>query len=414
MVNYTIFKTSGRNSWQVQFKDSSTGKFRSALSVTALSKKLGDPPYKGSINKAMAYNIVERAYQAGLCNIRKSDDQYLVDYVINFWDFDNSKYIKLKNLSKAGSINRDYAENMQNSFKNHIMDKLPENIRVSELNSKVILNIQDELRLDPKKYSNSTLNTIMKSLQVPITEAIRYEMIPRNPFVSYKPLPVDTASSRGIPTRKEVEKLMDYLASRKDESYMDWMIFLAVSLAVYTGMRNGEIRALRADCIGVVDTDEGKQTVIRVKEAVAKKAGFKCPKGRIARSVPIPRWLCAELLDLARENPYGEDIIFWSSRVSGVPIVCNCITENYYKAWNAVGMSEEERKERHIDFHSLRHFYNTNMRGKIDDNVLRDIVGHKSEAMTNRYTHETSDTIAQAGKASSNIIHFDFQKRVSV
>ena len=67
---------------------------------------------------------------------------------------------------------------------------------------------------------------------------------------------------------------------------------------------------------------------------------------------------------------------------------------------------EEKRKERNIDFHSLRHFFNSMLRGEIDDNNLRLIVGHQSERMSDNYTHEVRERLLQIGKVSSNIISF--------
>lgn len=409
MRYYTVFKRKGQSVYQVQFWNEETGKYGSSLSVEVLSRKLGDKPFPGHANKSMALNIAERAYRAGLTNVKKSEDPLFSSYVLDFWDFEKSSYIKMKNRSKEGSIHKDYAMSMQRSFRLHAMDKLPEKLRLTELRAKHILAVQMAL-VEEKKLANATINLVMKSMQVPVMEAIRHEMLFTNPFLNVHSLYVESSSSRGIPTKREVEKLIEYLSIRSHESRMDMMIFLAVSLAVYTGMRNGEIRALRTGCIEFVNEDDAleDQAIITVMESIAKKAGFKSTKGKSVRKVPAPRWLCTLLCNLGRENPFGEDLIFFSSKVPGTPIVCNCITKWYYKAWNAVGMSEEERQERKIDFHSLRHFYNTQMRGKIDDSTLREIVGHKSEAMTDRYTHETQDKLIDAGRISSNIIEFKF------
>ena len=40
-----------------------------------------------------------------------------VEYVLNFWDFENSSYVKLKNKTKKGSIGRDHCLNMLGTFK---------------------------------------------------------------------------------------------------------------------------------------------------------------------------------------------------------------------------------------------------------------------------------------------------------
>lgn len=46
------------------------------------------------------------------------------------------------------------------------------------------------------------------------------------------------------------------------------------------------------------------------------------------------------------------------------------------------------------------------LRGEIDDNNLRLIVGHQSERMSDNYTHEVRERLLQIGKLSGNIISF--------
>ena len=67
---------------------------------------------------------------------------------------------------------------------------------------------------------------------------------------------------------------------------------------------------------------------------------------------------------------------------------------------------DENRKERNIDFHSLRHFFNSMLRGEIDDNNLHLIVGHQSKRMIDGYTHEIRERLLQIGKLSGNTISF--------
>ena len=67
---------------------------------------------------------------------------------------------------------------------------------------------------------------------------------------------------------------------------------------------------------------------------------------------------------------------------------------------------EENRKERNIDFYSIRYFFNSMFRGEIDDNNLRLIVGHQSKRMIDGYTHEIRERLLQIGKVSGNTISF--------
>ena len=72
------------------------------------------------------------------------------------------------------------------------------------------------------------------------------------------------------------------------------------------------------------------------------------------------------------------------------------------------GITEKARKERNVNFHSLRHTFNSAMRGKINDKSLRAIVGHESEAMSNLYTHETEEEVLVAGAIAKEIFSIPF------
>lgn len=72
------------------------------------------------------------------------------------------------------------------------------------------------------------------------------------------------------------------------------------------------------------------------------------------------------------------------------------------------GISEEDQEERNLSFHSLRHTFNSAIRGKIEDKTLRAIVGHESEAMTEHYTHESEEDILVAGAVANEVFAFPF------
>ncbi|MGE4284922.1 MAG: hypothetical protein AB7G87_14610, partial [Clostridia bacterium] len=49
--------------------------------------------------------------------------------------------------------------------------------------------------------------------------------------------------------------------------------------------------------------------------------------------------------------------------------------------------------------HSLRHTFNSNLRGLINEKSLRAVVGHESVEMSDRYTHETDEDLLLVGNA---------------
>ena len=232
-------------------------------------------------------------------------------------------------------------------------------------------------------------------------------MIKTNPMQNIHMLQRDQ-KDRGIPTKAEVEAVLEYLRKEGFAGRISMKIYFAVALAATTGMRQGEIRALRKDSIEFVENDleYEDQAIITVSESYAKTDGFKSTKGKRVRHVPVSKTLAEELIRMADQNPHKDILIFWSDSSPDTPIAGSYINKYYYAALAAIGITEEKRRERNIDFHSLRHFFNSMLRGQIDDSNLRLIVGHQSERMSDNYTHEVRERLLQIGKVSSNIIAF--------
>ena len=73
---------------------------------------------------------------------------------------------------------------------------------------------------------------------------------------------------------------------------------------------------------------------------------------------------------LARTNPYFTE----SSYV---------LYENLKK----IGISTKERKERNIVFHSLRHFCATILAQETDIKIVKSVLGHRTEIMSEHYSN---------------------------
>ncbi|NBK24521.1 MAG: hypothetical protein EOM68_21145, partial [Spirochaetia bacterium] len=67
---------------------------------------------------------------------------------------------------------------------------------------------------------------------------------------------------------------------------------------------------------------------------------------------------------------------------------------------------EETRRKRNVTFHSFRHYFVTQMRGKLSEGDLRSVVGHQDVKTTDMYTHESDESMKRVFEASSNIIPF--------
>jgi integrase len=109
------------------------------------------------------------------------------------------------------------------------------------------------------------------------------------------------------------------------------------------------------------------------------------------------------LRGLASINPWRDGFVFWGNR-RDKPISTTMIERTYKATTAAMGIPEEERRRRRLSFHTWRHWYNSMMRGKVEDHVLRQLVGHTGEAMTERYTALPAETIKRVGELAEGLI----------
>ncbi len=415
-MNYylTKRKKATRSYFYVNFTDpKDSRKVLLSTSVELLRRKYGDRSKIPVTRSKEAYLIVERSIAEGLININK-EITFFNEYVKDFWDFEHSDYIRRRNLKSPNSIGKDYAQLMLSNFKNHAERHLPANLKIHEVNAFHIEAVVDQL-LDEGILSNATIQKVVQCMAVPLKEATRKKMIAHNPMDGVEPLS-SSPKERGIYTIEELLNIMEYLYRKGTVGITemrpvrgpnktviekpfnvktDLKPYLAVALAAYTGMRSGEIRALTTEQVQIIDDKYG---IITVDRAYNNYAGIKSTKGKKTRRVPLPRHLCVAILDEANKNPHkGGALVFWSKTSPTNPVASNYIIKHFYKALYFIGITEQQRKERNIDFHSLRHTFNSVLRGKVNDKMLRSVIGHESSKMTDHYTHDTIEGLIQVG-----------------
>jgi len=421
-MNYylTKRKKGKRKIWYAFFTDpNNSQKSLLSTSVELLRRKLGINTKTALTREKEAYVIVERAIAEGL--IRLDREKVLFrEYVEEFWDFDKSSYILRRNQKKPNSIGRDYAHSMLSYFKNHAAPNLPIKLEVSQVTALYIEGVVDAL-FDKGELSNATIQKVVQSMSVPLKDATRKKLIAHNPMDGVDPIS-SSYKQRGIYTVEEINEILSYLYKRGTEGVneprkvrapgkttvekprlikTDLKPFLAVALSAFTGMRSGEVRALCSDQVRLVTESSG---IIAIDRAVNDYSGEKLTKGKRTRQVPIPRSLGEALQDMANQNPHeGSLKVFWSDKSRTNPISASYLINHFYKALKAIGITDELRLERNVDFHSLRHTFNSTMRGRVTDKSLRAVVGHETEAMSDRYTHESEQELLEFGDQVNSI-----------
>ena len=197
----------------------------------------------------------------------------------------------------------------------------------------------------------ATINRDLSRLRHMLNIAVEWELLEESPMQGMKFLRENNARTRYLSVG-ECHRLID--------SCMAPHIRAIVTVALHTGMRLGEILNLRWQDL---DFSSG---FILVRDS----------KNGQARQVPMDSMISTVLRSWPRLS--DQDIVF-TSVLTGVRIVD--IRAGFLNACKRAGITG-------LHFHDLRHtFASQFMMVGGDLYVLKEILGHKSLAMTTRYSH---------------------------
>ena len=99
----------------------------------------------------------------------------------------------------------------------------------------------------------------------------------------------------------------------------------------------------------------------------------------------------------------GDKFIFFGN-IPNKPVVQNVITDGLKLAMESIGISETQRQERNIVFHSWRHFYATTIATELSEKHAQLTLGHLTHAMTKHYAdHKTEEALMTVCNASNDI-----------
>jgi len=196
--------------------------------------------------------------------------------------------------------------------------------------------------------------------------------LPWNPLTAVKPYK-EKYGKRGTLTVEEFRKLLEL-------DGLDPRVYVAITLGGLCGMRMGEIRCLRW-----ADVDVARKLVhIHTSYVEIDGERDQAKHGR-NRDVPLPSVVCEALEGWRSESPaiQLQDWIVCDLEHPDRPMLPDPIRNAFYEALERIGVKDREKRK--IVFHSLRHWYNTQLRGSIPDAVLRRFTGHSSPEMTELY-----------------------------
>jgi integrase len=150
----------------------------------------------------------------------------------------------------------------------------------------------------------------------------------------------------------------------------------ANAMAAFTGLRQGELRALRWQHIDFA------QAVVQVLGGLTR-GRHSSPKGKRRRSVPPAPTAATALLELRAASRWtgAEDHVF-ACPSTGKPNARTRIMERYREALKRAGLDEG------FSFHDLRHTFGTTMaRAGVPVTTIQAWMGHADVMTTSIYMH---------------------------
>jgi integrase len=290
------------------------------------------------------------------------------EFATGWWDTKTCKYLEWRQMQDplAPSTIDHYKTNLELHIR-PFFGKLKLNAISPELVQNWIM------RLSREGYNNSSINVLIATLKVMMKEAARLKLIPSSPMEKIKKLIAHNKEVQ-ILKAEEVQKLFPAEWKKIWDSYE---VYVFNKLAVCTGMRMSEIIGLQSNNV--------RGDHIHVCKQYSTKYGIRPLKTKDSRNIPITETLHDELSTLIKSNPQG---FLFSENGGAEPMPRNRVYKETSDAFEKIGISREERKNRGLALHHWRHFLNTALlMANVNTLKVQKVTGHKSLAMTQHYAH---------------------------
>jgi integrase len=237
-----------------------------------------------------------------------------------------------------------------------------------------------------------TVGHVHRLLHRAFGHALKWGVISVNPVAVAEPPRVD---------RTEIEILAPGQIKTVLGALRGWPLYPVAVLALATGMRRGELVALRW---GDIDSDRGKITIARSIEQTNAGLTFKSPKTKAGhRTVSIPPSVVTELrahwsqqqqrrLALGLGKAAADDLVFARPDASAWP------PDSLTSAWQKAVITHKLPK---VTLHALRHTHVSQLiAAGLDVVTISRRVGHSNPTVTlGLYAHLFGNTDEQAAIA---------------
>jgi integrase len=327
-------------------------------------------------------------------------DVDFISYLKGFWDWDTSPYVKEK-LRRAHGIHKHHCMKQGRTitlyWEDYFKGRFLGDITAADIDGFITF-------MGEKELSAARKNIVIKAG----FKALRWAF-------AKKKIEVDPTRGHIMFTGDEKKRHIltpSVVAAAFRTVWKDDRAKIANMLASVTGMRSGEIMALRFKDLG--------SDCIYVNGSWNSTDKLKPTKNNQPRKVEIPfPILINGLVELAKQNPWGvkpDSFVFWAETKKDIPMSGRFFVYGLRDALIQVGYSKDEADK--YMFHGWRHFFTSYMVKKLDRKLLKSQTGHLTDEMIELYAdHETEgdrETIHNVSKETfagllperSNVIAF--------
>jgi len=283
-----------------------------------------------------------------------------------------SDWLRIWLADMRGTVKQSSYQTYLALVRNHVLPELG-SLALSQLTAETILDFSDRLAL--LGLSASTIRSACRLVSASLRYAQEEGYIAKNPCRKLK-IPVEPTKNQRVLTGEEQKKVG---AAAQESSE------LPILLAAYTGMRLGEICALRWTD---VDWEKGTVCVCRTAQRIRRSEGgtiliVDTPKSvRSRRVLPVPAFLLALLKQRrgAGQNGY----IFGTELRPAEP---RTVQRRFQSLLKYVGVTG-------VHFHTLRHSFATQLiELGVDIKTVSSLLGHSSARTTlDFYAHSRMET----------------------
>lgn len=290
----------------------------------------------------------------------------------------------------AASTLRDYENTVGTADSGQFIREFGASTPLEQITTERVDRYRERL-LTEGKLSRRSVQKYMVQLHGIFTRAKRRKWVTENPCSDVERVSVKASGDFNVLSPAEVAAV-----SRKAK---EPQLAALVTVAAFTGLRLGELRALRWD-----DIDFSGRMIL-VKRNLPNGGVERAPKSGKVRSVPLIDQAAVALDGLSRREMFTEpgDRVFCSA--TGGPLDDVPIRRGFYAALSAAGLGHLREKDEPIVWHDLRHTFGTLGAAIWPLHDLQGYMGHADIQTTMIYVHHVpkiaaADELSRAVEAA--------------